>query len=83
MDLPLQFPDHAEEVYREAKAFQALPVAERLRLMRQVQLDGMSLANLSPERNRLAQVGEAQKDEWRRTQREIICRYGQSRPTSS
>lgn len=83
MNLPLQFPDYAEEIYREAKAFQALPVAERLRLMRRVQLDGITLANLSPQAERLRQIGETQKEEWRRTQREILNRYGQPHPASA
>lgn len=75
MNLPLQFPDYTEEIYRDAKAFQALPATQRDALMRSLIDTAFWQIRESPNRQRIEEMIEDSERLWQQRQREAFAKY--------
>ena len=83
MELPIQFPDYADEIRRDAEEFRALPADERLRLMSDLVNGAFWLVQNSSNRETVERMIQASEDAWQARQQEAFARYGRGEPTSA
>jgi hypothetical protein len=75
MDLPFQFPNEADAIYKEAEAFRHLSPTERLLAILDLIASGTALLNQSPHREASLRLQRAHEAEWQRVQKELFARH--------
>lgn len=76
MKLPVQFPDEAEVVAREAAEFRALTPREQTRVVCGMLVAGASMMSSSPKTDFLRAYTMEQEERARRAIREFLVRHG-------
>jgi hypothetical protein len=81
--LPIRFPNEADVIEEEARAFRRLPADERWRTLFDLIASGMTLLANSPHRQAGQRLCENQEAEWQRIMKEFLARHGagQQRPS--
>ncbi len=73
--MPIQFPNEAEKIRREAAAFRRLSPTERFVAILDLIASGVALLEHSPHREAGRRLRDAQEAEWQRIQKELFARH--------
>lgn len=76
MELPIRFPNEADQIFEEAEAFRRRSPTERFLAIVDLIASGESIMAHSPRRQEAIRLRQIQEDEWQRAHKELFARYG-------
>jgi hypothetical protein len=76
MDLPIQFPEERDKIYREVLAYRRLSPEERSKAILDVIALGAAMMEESPHREAMLRLQQDHEEEWKKVQKELFARHG-------
>lgn len=76
MELPVKFPNPADQIFEEAKEFRRLSPDDRFRAILDIIALGAAMMKESPHKEAIAKLQQAHEDAWQKAQKELFARHG-------